>query len=852
MSTTAEYEQQMEQVRILDSLRSTVRDQEEEGYKGLTKRVLDGSQENDGWVRDGDLIEVALVLSALSDSKKASDSDSQKLSDKLSAGSLTLTSLDPGSFFEHINIQTGKLGGTDDHVPVLRAAIILETLSRSLPSAFSSGGFGSYARIVYELYKASEPDEMLGGAGPGSDGGAQTAFITMRCIRAVVSFANMCRDFAELTTAVVDLPKKPLRQMPQEWWDIHSNVLKETAAVTTKLYADHGRFLGDEQSSEDRLRRICDLAKEAALKARATIQYYSKKKKLSPLAREKVRGSIEKLEESFKGIAEETKQISDLAAPLNAIANELKEKLRPASRYLKSILDRELASALSQSRRIADGAELLFASNGLAILGDVEDARTARALYAVSEQVTDAGRIPSHRPFDVFAKGYVLHVAAAESIRAFAELTVDAPETITAELVQKLLRHFAATWQEKARGWRHERDNENGLCQQWLSVVSLRALQALGRVLDKRINQLVLSNLSVRQPDDLKNIGLPELFYPDFGLVASGLRKKSIANVLQGMRAHILGDTSQKHKYSLVLYGPPGTGKTTIAEALAKTCEVPLVEVTPSDILLAGVEKIETRARLVFDGLSMLTDVVILFDEFDSILWSRETEEKPEGILRFLTPGMLPKLKKLYEHAEKQRIGFILSTNLIGGLDKAATREGRFDMRLGIYPPDLLSRYGRLTQAWATWAAASKSRAPFPIAAVKEVVQRTAGAPMARLGKTSWFTAPDGTPNANSPFSLLLGKSTEVDWPVPEKKIPEKPEEDYGKEPLKKLNPEVLSEWKEWYFVGSRDSRFELETGEIPSCVVPPRLSESEFKAANWESWKKSCDANEWKTQPPG
>jgi len=852
MSTTAEYEQQMEQVRIFDSLRATVRKQEEEGYKGLTKRVLLGSQENDGWVRDGDLIEVALVLSALSDSKKVSDSDSQKLSAKLSSNSLNLRSLAPGSFFDHINIQTGQLGGTEDHVPVLRAAIILETLSRSLLSAFSSGGIGSYARIVYELYKASEPDEMLGGAGPGSDGGGQTAFVTMRCIRAVVSFANMCRDFAELTTAVVDLPGKPLPEMPQEWWDIHTSVLKEAATITTKLNADRWEFLREEQSAEDKLRKISNLAKEAASTASATLQYYSDEKDLSPLARDKVCGSIRKLAENF-AIVGDAKQISDFAAPLNAIANELKEKLRPTSRYLESILDRELASTLSQSRRIADGAELLFASNGLAILGDVEDARTARALYAVSEQVTDAGRIPSHRPFDVFAKGYVLHVAAAESIRAFAELTVHAPETVTAELVQKLLRHFRATWQEKAGGWRHERDNENGLCQQWLSVVSLRALQTLGQVLDKRINQLVLSNLSVRQPEELKNIGLPDLFYPDFGLVVSGLRKKSIANVLQGMRAHILGDSSQKHKYSLVLYGPPGTGKTTIAEALARTCKVPLVEVTPSDILLAGVEKIETRARLVFDGLSMLTDVVILFDEFDSILWSRETKAQPEGILRFLTPGMLPKLKKLYEHAEKQRIGFILSTNLIGGLDKAATREGRFDMRLGIYPPDLLSRYGRLTQAWATWTAATKSTASFPKVALKKIVQETAGAPMARLGKRGWFTAPDGTPDDDSPFSLMLGEPAKVDWPVPEKKIPEKgPTQDYPGEELDKLNPEVLREWNEWYFVVSRDRRFESDTGEIPSGVVPPRLSEGESKAVSWEPWKKSCDANEWKTQPPG
>ena len=49
--------------------------------------------------------------------------------------------------------------------------------------------------------------------------------------------------------------------------------------------------------------------------------------------------------------------------------------------------------------------------------------------------------------------------------------------------------------------------------------------------------------------------------------------------------------------WSLILHGPPGTGKTTMVESLALTCNVPLVEVTPSDIVVAGVDKVEHRAR---------------------------------------------------------------------------------------------------------------------------------------------------------------------------------------------------------------------------------------------------------------
>jgi hypothetical protein len=62
----------------------------------------------------------------------------------------------------------------------------------------------------------------------------------------------------------------------------------------------------------------------------------------------------------------------------------------------------------------------------------------------------------------------------------------------------------------------------------------------------------------------------------------------------------------------------------------------------------------------------------------------------------FLTPGMLPKLKDLRRCAAKRSCAFVLSTNLIGGLDPAAVREGRFDKKVGIYPPDPLSRAGRL------------------------------------------------------------------------------------------------------------------------------------------------------------
>jgi ATP-dependent 26S proteasome regulatory subunit len=53
---------------------------------------------------------------------------------------------------------------------------------------------------------------------------------------------------------------------------------------------------------------------------------------------------------------------------------------------------------------------------------------------------------------------------------------------------------------------------------------------------------------------------------------------------------------------------------------------------------------------------------------------------------------MLPKLKALHDAAKKGRVVYLLATNLVGDLDEAAIRAGRFDAEVGLYPPDLLSR----------------------------------------------------------------------------------------------------------------------------------------------------------------
>lgn len=123
--------------------------------------------------------------------------------------------------------------------------------------------------------------------------------------------------------------------------------------------------------------------------------------------------------------------------------------------------------------------------------------------------------------------------------------------------------------------------------------------------------------------------------------------------------------------------------------------------------MVQGTDVIESRARAIFDSLSMLTRVVIFLDEFEPVVRTRgdirrrgeihqlETNAAPDPPeFRFLVTGMLPKLIKLNKTSEIQSVVYCLATNYLIQVDKAAKRVGRFDLQIPIYHPDPMSRLG--------------------------------------------------------------------------------------------------------------------------------------------------------------
>jgi SpoVK/Ycf46/Vps4 family AAA+-type ATPase len=123
--------------------------------------------------------------------------------------------------------------------------------------------------------------------------------------------------------------------------------------------------------------------------------------------------------------------------------------------------------------------------------------------------------------------------------------------------------------------------------------------------------------------------------------------------------------TGESPRSAMVLHGPPGTSKSTLAEAIASELGWSMVTITPSDFVKEGIEKSEAAARSLFKELSVLREVVVLFDEIDEILRGRQDQQAQSGIamLRFLIPGMLPKLQSLKQYGEKKRLIFIVATN---------------------------------------------------------------------------------------------------------------------------------------------------------------------------------------------
>lgn len=413
--------------------------------------------------------------------------------------------------------------------------------------------------------------------------------------------------------------------------------------------------------------------------------------------------------------------LRDVASDFHKSAEEIRMLTKPARRFFSRVLDREIARAATTTDASTDLPELVFAAAGFGVTsGAWKDRRILHALqFALSRMEHGTPWLPG-RPFATDPGGFALHAIAPQVSTAVLRIAHESGYLLSEAEARAVLHPLESTLEEipgAGPGWRHEHE-AGSKRSQWVTAIIVSSLHKYIQTLDRQINTRILKSFTHRLPDSIGvHLHLGRICYADYGIASlempspavdrAGARRSS-AIVLAQLRGHLLaradgkavsflGTVDEQREHSVIIHGPPGTGKTSLIEALAATTGRPVVQVTPSDIVVGGQEMAEQQMDLVFRALLQLTRAVVVFDEFDQLLTERTGEPKaPTGVFELITPSALTKLRDLNDKAIENRLAYGLATNFLSVLDPAIKREGRFGRRIGLYCPDVLSRATRI------------------------------------------------------------------------------------------------------------------------------------------------------------
>lgn len=149
----------------------------------------------------------------------------------------------------------------------------------------------------------------------------------------------------------------------------------------------------------------------------------------------------------------------------------------------------------------------------------------------------------------------------------------------------------------------------------------------------------------------------------------------------------------------LLLHGAPGNGKTVFAEALAGQLQVPIITLTYGDVASKWIGETPRLLANCFAYAKANAPCVFFIDEIDSVLRSRSLVSNNSED-RKIVNTLLTELVAIRDH----QVVIVGATNDLENLDGAAIREGRFDVKVEIPPPDEPARIGLLRVSLVKYA----------------------------------------------------------------------------------------------------------------------------------------------------
>ena len=168
-----------------------------------------------------------------------------------------------------------------------------------------------------------------------------------------------------------------------------------------------------------------------------------------------------------------------------------------------------------------------------------------------------------------------------------------------------------------------------------------------------------------------------------YGMTEEKQRIKTVSlEILNGFK------TKRPSRNGILLTGEPGNGKTDLAKALAGELNLPYVEITRGRVASVWINETTQNIMRGINEAKQRAPCVLLIDEIDSFLKERSGIKNGYSEDTDIVNTLLTELVNLRSYG----VIIVAATNHVSKLDSAGIREGRFDIKIEVMPPNVETR----------------------------------------------------------------------------------------------------------------------------------------------------------------